>query len=170
MTRDVSDVTHRKNGLRFKKSVSWVLPREKTVDFRLLAVALCWVRTVVWGRWKSQVYLPPYVEKPFNSKVIKNFRTWTKKSWVFFVFRDSYVLCIYVMNILCTFHISVSWVCYSSKLAETEYKTRHDWVGKLIHWEMCKKFKFDHTNKWYMHKPAPVLENDTHKLQWDFDI
>ena len=28
------------------------------------------------------------------------------------MFRDSYVLCIYVMNILCTFHISVSWVCY----------------------------------------------------------
>ena len=26
-------------------------------------------------------------------------------------------------------------------------KTRHDWVGKVIHWEMCKKFKFDHTNK-----------------------
>ena len=25
---------------------------------------------------------------------------------------------------------------------------------------MCKKFKFDHTNKWYMHNPAPVLEND----------
>ena len=21
-----------------------------------------------------------------------------------------------------------------------------------------------------MHKPAPVLENDTHKLPWDFDI
>ena len=35
---------------------------------------------------------------------------------------------------------------------------------------MCKKFKFDHTNKWYMHNPAPVLENDTHKLLWDFDI
>ena len=25
-----------------------------------------------------------------------------------------------------------------------------------IQWEMCKKFKFDHTNKWYMHNPAPV--------------
>ena len=25
---------------------------------------------------------------------------------------------------------------------------------------MCKKFKFDHTNKWYVHNPAPVLEND----------
>ena len=40
-----------------------------------------------------------------------------------------------------------------SKLAQKEYKTRHDWVGKVIHWEMCKKFKFDHTNKWYMHNP-----------------
>ena len=37
-------------------------------------------------------------------------------------------------------------------------------------WEMCKKFKFDHTNKWYMHNPAPVPENDTRKLLWDFDI
>ena len=57
-----------------------------------------------------------------------------------------------------------------SKLAQKEYKARHDWVGKVIHWEMCKKFKFDHTNKWYMHNPAPVLENDMHKLLWDFDI
>ena len=57
-----------------------------------------------------------------------------------------------------------------SKLAQKEYKTRHNWVGKVIHWEMCKKFKFDHTNKWYMHNQAPVLENDTHKLLSDFDI
>ena len=73
MTRDVSDVTHRKRGQRFEKSVCWVeiLPRKKTVDFRELSD---------WGRWKSQVYLSPYVEKPFNSKVIKKFRTWTKKS------------------------------------------------------------------------------------------
>ena len=26
-----------------------------------------------------------------------------------------------------------------SELAQKEYKTRHDWVGKVIHWEMCKK-------------------------------
>ena len=57
-----------------------------------------------------------------------------------------------------------------SKLAQKEYKTRHDWVGKMIHWKMCKKFKFDHTNKWYMHNTASILENDTHKLLWDFDI
>ena len=51
-----------------------------------------------------------------------------------------------------------------SKLAQTEYKTRHDRVGKVIHWEMCQKFKFDHPNKWYKHNPTSVLENDTLKL------
>ena len=57
-----------------------------------------------------------------------------------------------------------------SKLAQKKYKGRYDWVGKVIHWEMHKKFKFDHTNKWYMHNPAPVLENNTHKLLWEFYI
>ena len=41
-----------------------------------------------------------------------------------------------------------------SKLAQKEYKTRDDWVGEVMHSEMCKKFRFDHTNKWYMHKPS----------------
>ena len=27
-----------------------------------------------------------------------------------------------------------------SKLAQKENKTKHDWAGKVIHWEMCKKF------------------------------
>ena len=54
----------------------------------------------------------PYVET-FNSKVIKGFVPELRSRYVFFVFRDSYVLCIYVMNILCTFHISVSWVWYN---------------------------------------------------------
>ena len=57
-----------------------------------------------------------------------------------------------------------------NKLALKKYKAKHDWVGKMIHRKMCKKFKFDHANKWCMHNPAPVLENDTHKLIWDFDI
>ena len=57
-----------------------------------------------------------------------------------------------------------------SKLAQKEYTTRDDWVGKVIYWEMCKKFKFGHTSKWYMHNPAAALKNDTHKLLWDFDI
>ena len=45
----------------------------------------------------------PYVET-FNSKVIKGFVPELRSRYVFFVFRDSYVLCICVMNILCTFH------------------------------------------------------------------
>ena len=57
-----------------------------------------------------------------------------------------------------------------SKLAQREYRARLDWVGKVVHWEMCKKFHFDHTNKWYMHNPAPSLENTTYKLLWDFNI
>ena len=50
----------------------------------------------------------------------------------------------------------------SSKLEQKEYKTRHQWVGKVIHWELCKKCKFDYTNKWYMHNPDYSLENETH--------
>ena len=49
-----------------------------------------------------------------------------------------------------------------SKLAQKEYKTRHDWVGKMTHWELCKKLKFDQTNKWYMHNPESVLKNEMH--------
>ena len=51
-----------------------------------------------------------------------------------------------------------------SKFALREYNTRHDWVVRVIQSEMCKKFKFDHTNKWYMQNPEAVLENDTKKL------
>ena len=50
-----------------------------------------------------------------------------------------------------------------NKLAQKEYKTKHDWVGKVIHWESCKKLKFDHTNKWYMQNTESVLEDETHK-------
>ena len=51
-----------------------------------------------------------------------------------------------------------------SKLSQKEYKTRHDWVGKVIYKEMWKKSKFDHTTKWYMHKTEPVLENEADKI------
>ena len=37
-----------------------------------------------------------------------------------------------------------------SQLAQKEYKTRHDWIGKMIHWELCEKVKFDHITKWYI--------------------
>ena len=57
-----------------------------------------------------------------------------------------------------------------SKLVQKEYKSRHDWVRKEIHLELCKRLKFGHTNKWYVHKPESVLENKSHKILCDFEI
>ena len=33
------------------------------------------------------------------------------------------------------------------KLVQKEYKMRPNRMGKVIHWELCKKVKFDHTVK-----------------------
>ena len=65
-------------------------------------------------------------------------------------------------------HETINYII--SKLAQKEYKTKHDWMDKVIHWELCKKFKFDHTNKWNMHNPESILEKKTHQLLWDFEI
>ena len=46
----------------------------------------------------------------------------------------------------------------------------NDWVDKVNHWELCQKLKFYQTNKWYIHNPESVLQNETHKLLWDFEI
>ena len=56
------------------------------------------------------------------------------------------------------------------KLTQKEYKTRNDWVGKMIHWEFCKNFKYENTKKWSMQNPESVLENETHKLLGDFAV
>ena len=53
----------------------------------------------------ERLCLSPYVEEPLNSKVIKRFVPEQRSRFVFFEFRDSYVLCIYVMNVPCTFRI-----------------------------------------------------------------
>ena len=45
-----------------------------------------------------------------------------------------------------------------SKSAQRKYNTRH------------KKFKFDHRNKWYIHNPEPVRENEMQKILCDFEI
>ena len=55
-----------------------------------------------------------------------------------------------------------------SKLVHKEYRIRHDWVGKVIYWELCKKF--NHTTKWYMNKPESVLKKETQNILWDFEI
>ena len=55
-------------------------------------------------------------------------------------------------------------------ISAKEYKTRHDWVEKVTHWELCKKFNFDQTNKWYQYNPKSVPENEMHKYLRNFEI
>ena len=115
---DVNDVMHRKRAQRIlgdlKKSqwVEFCLGRRRLASFtrRSQASGLVAGATRVGGWAGGNVIIEslcnsvPYV----NSKVIKSFVPELRSRYVFFVFRESYVICIYVMNIICTFHISVS--------------------------------------------------------------
>ena len=42
---------------------------------------------------------------------------------------------------------SITSLANAVNFSQRTYKTKHDWAGKVIHWELCKKFTFDHTNK-----------------------
>ncbi|XP_067940443.1 uncharacterized protein [Watersipora subatra] len=57
-----------------------------------------------------------------------------------------------------------------SKIAQTEYKGRHDKAASAVHWSICKKHELPHTEKWYDHCAEPVLENEKVKLLWDFNM
>ena len=37
------------------------------------------------------------------------------------------------------------------KLAQKEYKRRHDNSTKKVHWDICKKKGLEHSEKWYEH-------------------
>ena len=72
---------------------------------------LWWVPHVLGGADEKarieRLCLSPYVEEPFKLKGNKRFRTWTKKLLHVFRISRSYVLCIYVINVPCTFCIFV---------------------------------------------------------------
>ena len=42
--------------------------------------------------------------------------------------------------------------------------------GNFINWALCKKLKFEHTIRCYLHEPESFLENETHKILLDFEI
>jgi hypothetical protein len=50
------------------------------------------------------------------------------------------------------------------KLAQSEYKKRHDKVGTMIHWRLCQKHGLEHTTNWYDHRAPPVIENAEVKI------
>ena len=49
-------------------------------------------------------------------------------------------------------------------------KCNHDWVGKVIHWDLCKRLKCDHAQKWYIYKLESFIENGTQEILRDFQI
>ena len=51
-----------------------------------------------------------------------------------------------------------------SIIAEKDDKTSHDWVKKVIHWELCMKFEFDRTNKLYIFNKESILRKETQKV------
>ena len=57
-----------------------------------------------------------------------------------------------------------------SRLAQKEYKRRHDMVGKRVHWEVCRKFGVHVNKNWYEHEPEAVIENNQCKILWDFEV
>ena len=57
-----------------------------------------------------------------------------------------------------------------SKLAQKEYKRRHDNVATAIHWDLSGKCGFERKERWYEHVPESVLENEDYKLLWDFSV
>ena len=58
-------------------------------------------------------------------------------------------------------------VCGCEKLAQKEYKRRHDNVARKVHWDFCKKNGLEHTEKWYQHVPEGVEENEEVKVLCD---
>ena len=56
------------------------------------------------------------------------------------------------------------------KLAQKEYKKRHDNVARAVHWDLSEKYGFKQRERWYDHVPGSVLENEDYKMLWDFSV
>ena len=56
------------------------------------------------------------------------------------------------------------------KLAQKEYKRRHDNVARIVHWKLCGKYNLKRSEKWYEHAPEGVVENEEVKILWDVMI
>ena len=47
---------------------------------------------------------------------------------------------------------------------------RREKIAKALHWHLCENVGFQREDKWYNHKPKPVLESVKSKIRWDFKI
>ena len=58
-----------------------------------------------------------------------------------------------------------------SKIAQTDYKERHDKVASILHWNLCRKYNLPTADKWWKHKVDKVLQKkDVKIILWDFKI
>ena len=55
-------------------------------------------------------------------------------------------------------------ICECGKLAQEEYKRRHDNVARIVYWEICKKYDLPRAEQWHNHKPEGVTENESIKV------
>ena len=65
---------------------------------------------------------------------------------------------------------SIDLVGGCSKLAQNEYKRRHDNLGKIVHWKLAIKCNFEARNKWYEHEAESKLDNEDYKILCDSSI
>ena len=56
------------------------------------------------------------------------------------------------------------------KLAQTEYKGRHDHVAGYIHWQLCVKCGLKRANSWYEQKLEGVVERENVKILLNFTV
>ena len=55
-------------------------------------------------------------------------------------------------------------------IAHWHRRSRHDNLGKIVHWKLARKCNFEAGDKWYEHEPESVLESEDYKILWDFSI
>ena len=56
------------------------------------------------------------------------------------------------------------------RMAQKEYKAKHDRVATAVHWCLCKKYGLSASDQWYQHRAERVMENEDAKLLWDYNI
>ena len=56
------------------------------------------------------------------------------------------------------------------RLAQREFKKRHNKVALLVQRESCRKYGIECTDKWYDHQPLAVAENRNVRITWDMTV
>ena len=57
-----------------------------------------------------------------------------------------------------------------SKIAQTDYKERHNKFAAMLRWDLCRKYNLPTADKWCEHKVDKVLQKEDVKILWDFKI